>query len=105
MTIPAASMLVHVGKQLVCIRIIGRANFNFSIDFKTLVTGLCQKAYTRFVIDLTECLLMDSTFLGVLAGFGLKMTGGEEGKEGCAVELLNPNPRVADLLENLGVLH
>ena len=48
---------------------------------------------------------MDSTFLGVLAGFGLKLSGGHD--DGCAsgLELLNANPRIIDLLESLGVLH
>jgi len=46
---------------------------------------------------------MDSTFLGVLAGFGMMTNPG--GTSGCQVELHNPSQRVADLLENLGVLH
>ncbi len=57
-------------------------------------------------MDLTECVLMDSTFLGVLAGLGLKMSGGKKAEEQeHSIELLNPNPRIAELLENLGVLH
>jgi len=45
--------------------------------------------------------LMDSTFLGVLAGFGMKLNpAGEKG-----IELYNPNTRVSELLENLGALH
>jgi len=34
---------------------------------------LARKSYTHFVIDLTDCVLMDSTFLGVLAGLGIKL--------------------------------
>jgi hypothetical protein len=48
---------------------------------------------------------MDSTFLGVLAGFGLKMSGPSPDSVQRRLELFNPNPRIADLLENLGVLH
>jgi anti-sigma B factor antagonist len=97
-------MFVLVGEKFACVKILGRANFNTSIDFKTLITELRQKGYGYFVLELTECLLMDSTFLGVLAGFGLKMTGGDSpGERG--IELLNPNPRITELLENLGVLH
>ena len=62
-----------------------------------------QKGYTHFIIDLSECVLMDSTFLGVLAQFGLKMNpANASGRTG--IELLNPNTRVAELLENLGAL-
>jgi len=72
-TTPPAKMLVLTGKNSVCVKITGRANFTFGPDFKTLVSELNQKGYGHFVIDLSECVLMDSTFLGVLAGFGLKM--------------------------------
>lgn len=102
---PGANLMVLVGKHFACIKITGRANFNLSVDFKSLLTGLRQKGYGYFVIELSDCLLMDSTFLGVLAGFGLKMS--QPGVEGAArqVELRNPNARVTELLENLGVIH
>ena len=94
---------VLVGKDFACVKIAGRANFMSSPDFKTLLGGLNQKGYSHFIIDLSECVLMDSTFLGVLAGFGLKTTpGAAPGK--CDIELANPNTRVSELLENLGVL-
>ncbi len=96
-------MLVLVGEQFACIRIVGRANFTSSIDFKTLLNELLQKGYRYFVLDLSECLLMDSTFLGVLAGFGLKLNRNADAEP--AIELLNPNARISELLENLGVLH
>ncbi len=104
MSTPSAKLLVLVGEQFACVKIIGRANFNSSIDFKTLINELRQKGYSYFVLDLSECALMDSTFLGVLAGLGLKMERHPEGG-GPAIELLNPNARIAELLENLGVLH
>jgi anti-sigma B factor antagonist len=106
MSVPSAKMLVFVCEPLVCIKIVGRANVASSIDFKRLVNGLMEKAVGRFVLDLSECLLMDSTFLGVLAGFGLKVTMPVDGEaDGRSIELLNPNVRVAELLENLGVMH
>ncbi len=94
-----------VGEQFACIKIIGRANFTSSIDFRTLINELRQKGYHYFVLDLSECLLMDSTFLGVLAGFGLKMRTMQGDRAQPAIELLNPNERITELLENLGVLH
>jgi len=97
--------MVLVGKQFACVKIAGRANFNVSIDFKTLLTELRQKGFSYFVIELSECLLMDSTFLGVLAGFGLKMSQPSDHSPPHLVELRNPNARITELLENLGVLH
>ena len=105
MNTPSAKLLVLVGEKFSCIKIVGRANFNSSVDFKTLVSELRQKGYSYFVLDLSECLLMDSTFLGVLTGFGLKLGQGKSDCCDSGVELLNANPRIADLLENLGVIH
>ena len=96
-----AILLVLVGKDCACVKISGRANFTSSPDFKTLLDELTQKGYRHFQIDLTGCILMDSTFLGVLAGFGMKIN--KTGEKG--IELYNPNTRVAELLENLGALH
>src|SRR5208282_348689 len=92
---------VLVCKNFACVKIAGRANYVSSPDFKTLLNELTGKGYRRFVVDLSECVLMDSTFLGVLAGFGLKMQPVNSGQQG--IELHNPNVRVAELLENLGV--
>jgi anti-sigma B factor antagonist len=106
MTTSPVQLLVFVSGKLACIKIKGRANFTSSLDFKTVVEQLMQRGLTCFVIDLTDCVLMDSTFLGVLAGLGLKMSGGKKAEEQeHSIELMNPNPRIAELLENLGVLH
>jgi len=99
------AMSVWVEEKTAWIKIQGRANFNSSVDFKALVNGLLEKGYVRFVLDLTECVLMDSTFLGVLAGLGMKFSGGRNGSLLASIELLNANARIADLLENLGVQH
>jgi anti-sigma B factor antagonist len=103
MSTPSAKLSVLVCKDYTCVKIAGRANFMSSPDFKTLLTELNQKGCNRFIIDLSECVLMDSTFLGVLAGFGLKTNPGCESDK-CKIELLNPSPRIRELLENLGVL-
>jgi anti-sigma B factor antagonist len=104
MTTPSAKMLVLACKDFACVKIVGRANFTYGPDFKTLLTELTRKGYSHFIVDLSECALMDSTFLGLLAGFGLKMhQAATPDKSG--IELLNPNARITDLLENLGALH
>src|SRR5450755_3383101 len=104
MSTTSANVSVLVGKKFTCLKISGRANFTTSPDFKTLLNELVQKGYGHFIIDLSECVLMDSTFLGVLAGFGLKLNPkGVPTERG--IELFNANPRVTELLENLGALH
>lgn len=103
MSTPSAKISVLVCKDFTCVKIAGRANFMSSPDFKTLLAELNQKGYRRFILDLSECLLMDSTFLGVLAGFGL-MTNPDGAPGGCEIELFQPSPRIRELLDNLGVL-
>jgi anti-sigma B factor antagonist len=106
MSTPSAKLLVYVHDGLARIKISGRANVASSIDFKRLVNELISRGFTCFVVDLSECLLMDSTFLGVLAGFGLQLAKPRNGSPGGpSIELFNPNVRIAELLENLGVAH
>src|SRR6185437_1074297 len=105
MSAPSAKMLVSIGQRSAMIQIAGRANFTSSVDFKSLLDQLLQRGYTCFILDLTECVLMDSTFLGVLAGFGLKLNSPQVDKIDRTIQLFNPNARISELLENLGVLH
>ena len=105
MSAPATNMTVLAGKCFACVKIQGRANFTASLDFNSLVTQLRERGCSYFIIELSECALMDSTFLGVLAGLGLKMNPENSEAASCHVELLNANPRITELLENVGVLH
>jgi anti-sigma B factor antagonist len=105
MNLPESNLSVCIGDKVAWIRVTGRANFTCSVDFKALINGLWQQNYRRFLLDLTNCMLMDSTFLGVLSGLGLKLGAGQNEPSNSPIQLLNPNPRVAELLENLGVMH
>ena len=86
---------------MVIVKILGRANFTLSIDLKNLVGELVERHFRRFLFELSECVLMDSTFLGVLTGIAVQLRGMEDS----SVQLLNPNPRITELLESLGVDH
>jgi len=100
-----ANLTVHVDDEVVWVKITGRAGCTCSVDFRKLIYGLREKGWRRFVLDLTECQLMDSTFLGVLAGIGLRFSEEQAAANGNAatIELVNPSDRVSGLLENLGV--
>lgn len=97
---PATTLSILVGKKFVCLKVTGRANFAASPDFKTVLEELAQKNYQHFVIDLTGCALMDSTYLGVLAGFGLRLKAAVP--NGPGIKLHNANERIRELLESLG---
>lgn len=96
-------MSVLVGRNFACVKIAGRANFASAPDFKALLDGLSEKQFRHFIMDLSECSLMDSTFLGVLVGFGLKMNPKDQ--PAGRIELNNVCERVHDLLESLGTIH
>jgi len=105
MSAPGAKLSVFAGPRFACIRIVGRANFVSGTELKTLTNELLARGVAYFVLELSECVLMDSTFLGILAGFGLKLEKAQEQGGRCAIELLNPNTRIKELLEDLGVIH
>jgi anti-sigma B factor antagonist len=99
-----AKLMVAVCDQMVCIKINGRGDFNLSLDLRKLIDELRLRGYCRFIFELRDCLMMDSTFLGILSGEALKSCNGSQA-QGAALELMNPNPRIAEVLENLGVAH
>lgn len=96
--------MVAVIENTVCVKIIGRADFTLSLDLKKLIGELCQKGFAHFIFQLSDCQTMDSTFLGVLSGIGLDFAKRKNPGTDAPLELLNPNPRIAETLENLGVV-
>lgn len=104
-TKPAGTIRVGIFDRTVRIQIAGRGTFTSSLDLKNVVNELWDRGYKSFIFDLCDCVIMDSTFLGVLAGVGLKFDEANEKADGCFLAIANPNERIADLLEDLGVAH
>jgi anti-anti-sigma factor len=98
------TLSVCVREHAACVRITGRANFTSSVDFKRLMQQLQQDGCEEIVLDLRDCRLMDSTFLGVLANIGARCDEERVQGHACLVELFQPSERVTELLDNLGVL-
>jgi anti-sigma B factor antagonist len=96
--------MVAVLDQVVCIKINGRADFTLSKDSEKLIRELWERGHRRFLIELHDCVMMDSTYLGMLSGIALKFSGASHPPES-PLELLNPSPRIAEVLESLGVAH
>lgn len=101
----APTLLVSIAPPVAYIKVCGRATSESGKDFKSLINSLFNRGFSEFVLDLSDCLMMDSTFLGVLAGGGVKMLKASEEGKGTPIRLLNANERVRNLLDNLGVLH
>lgn len=99
---PAPEILICSEDKTVCIRIRGRADVTVSVGFKELLNGLRQRHFEHYELELSDCKLMDSTFLGVLCGFAQKCEEELPGKDNKPI-LFNANDRVAGLLSSLGV--
>ncbi|HSA00326.1 MAG TPA: STAS domain-containing protein [Candidatus Paceibacterota bacterium] len=101
----SAQILIAVTETAVFFKILGRANFNLSAHFKSAIAELQSRGHRRFVLDLSECESMDSTFLGTLSAWAIQLES-ESGREGVLpIELWNPNERITSLLDDLGVKH
>ena len=97
---PAKLYVADLGQRAV-VRISGRANCLSSMPFKQVVNGLIERGRRAFTLDLSDCQLMDSTFLGVLVG--LNRTLGQVESAG-GFSLYQPTESVRVLLDNLGIL-
>ena len=102
---PCSSLSIWINNGSARIRIEGRANCNASLEFKTLIRTLHDRGHRYFILDLEKCLLMDSTFLGVLAGLGQGFESLPQDAPKIRIELCNVSERICDLLDNLGVTH
>jgi anti-anti-sigma factor len=97
----AAKLLVAVEGPRAIIRACGRASFTCSADFKRLVYDLFDRGCREFVLELSECSIMDSTFLGILVRFAGKLD--ESGGAAHRMTLWNPSARILELLGSLGM--
>jgi anti-anti-sigma factor len=92
--------LVDAYSDPVVIRIEGRASFLNSASLRDFVNQMLKSGKTRFVIDFLRCTSMDSTFLGVLAGFALELR--KSAPKGSLV-LTRIGQRNLELIRNLGL--
>ena len=99
------SLSVCVREHVACVRIAGRANFTASPDFKKLLQQLRADGCNEIILDLTDCSIMDSTFLGVMASAGMKCDAARLAGGIGVIKLYRPSERVRELLDNLDVLN
>ena len=95
-------LLVAQNDDVICIKIKGRATVKTSVPLKALMEERRANGIVHYILALDECLVMDSTFLGVLANQAFELV--EDGDPKGSIQLLNPNERLLGLLDNLGVL-
>ena len=97
---PSTILVGSIGRTC-WVKVDGRGTFQNSPGVKEFVKRMIQRGHRDFVIDLGGCELMDSTFMGTLAGVALRLR--EIGQGGLRV--VNANGRNSSLLENRGLDH
>jgi anti-sigma B factor antagonist len=94
-----SKILVARSANLGFVKVVGRGSFQNSGCLKAFYQQLLKEKVDRFVIDLDACTYLDSTFLGILLGLGLKLRAAGNG----LLHVLNASPRNLELLKNLGL--
>ena len=100
MTESTKGISVGCAEETVFVRVVGRGTFQNGQPLRRYALEQIEHGSEEFFVDLTKCDGMDSTFLGVLAGIGLRLRqGGGEGK----LHVVNISARNMELLQTLGL--
>lgn len=94
----------EVAGGVVVVRVMGRGSFANSMELKRLADKMVEKygpGNYHFVLDLSDCATMDSTFMGVLASIGLRQK--RDGTD--RMTIVNANAQSYRLLQTLGLSH
>jgi len=95
----STSILVGCNNKVVGIRVEGKGSFLNSGSVKEFAREMIGRGYREFIVDLANCPVMDSTFMGTLTGVALQLREHEQGR----LSIINLNERNKDLLCNLGL--
>jgi anti-anti-sigma factor len=93
------SILVGTAAKTVWVRVEGRGSFLNSTGLKEFAREMVNRGFRDFAMDLRNCPVMDSTFMGTLAFIALRLRELGQGQ----LRVVNINERCRDLLANLGL--
>jgi anti-sigma B factor antagonist len=93
---PGSEILVSRADRIVWVRVDGNGSSTNSTALRDFAKEMIHR---EFIVDLCSCPMMDSTFMGTLAGISLWL--GELG-DGC-LSVVNLNERNAESLCSLGL--
>lgn len=93
------SILVGTANRTVWVRVEGKGSFLNSTGLKEFAKEMINRGFREFAVDLKNCTVMDSTFMGTLAGVALRLRELGQGN----LRVTNLNERNSDLLSNLGL--
>ena len=93
------SIKVGVSDRTVWVRVEGKGSFLNSTGLKQFSKEMTNRGYRQFVVDLKQCPVMDSTFMGMLTGISLRLRELGSGE----LRVMNLNERNRELLCSLGL--
>src|SRR5260221_11734317 len=96
---PGSEILVSCADRIVWVRLEGNGSSTHSTALRDFAKQIIHRGAREFIVDLCNCPVMDSTFMGTLAGISLWL--GELG-EGC-LSVVNLKERNAESLCSLGL--
>jgi anti-sigma B factor antagonist len=94
-----SSIQVGVNGSVVWVRVAGRGSFLNSGSLKEFAREMVNRGYREFVFDLEECVMMDSTFMGTMAGMALRLKELGQGR----LHVIHCGERSRELLSGLGL--
>ena len=83
------------------VRVVGKGTHLNSHLLKEYATHVLEKKGSPFQLDLSACSYMDSTFLGMLAGMGVRRCQNQSHP----IRVIGISPRVKGMMEGLGIDH
>ena len=94
-----SSIQVGVSGNAVWVRVEGKGNFLNSGNLKDFTREMVNRGYREFVVDLEHCVMMDSTFMGTMAGVALRLKELGHGH----LHVVHCGERSRELLTGLGL--
>ena len=99
LTAVESSIQVGVNRPAVWVKVEGKGNFLNSGNLKEFAREMVDRGYREFVIDLADCAMMDSTFMGTMAGVALRLKELGQGH----LHIVHCGTRSRELLSGLGL--
>jgi len=98
-------ILIAIQDEFAVFKVLGRAQHQLAYWLKEATSRLIEQAYTQFYIDLQECPIVDSTFIGVLVGLWKQLGKARSKGKQTAIVLIGPQPHVQQSMDEIGVLN
>jgi anti-sigma B factor antagonist len=94
-----SSIQVGVNGPTVWVRVEGKGSFLNSGNLKEFAREMLDRGYREFIVDLADCAMMDSTFMGTMASVALRLKELGHGH----LHVVHCGDRSRELLSGLGL--